>query len=1382
MRTYLFFAVFLTYTVISAQQFPYDREWKKIEKQEREGKLKSLLPAVNKIYKAAKREGNATQRIRAVLYRGKIVVITDDGGEEQLQAIRDFEAEIASASGPEKNILQSMLAETLYSYYQGNRWIIEERARVKEATTEDFRFWSENIFDERITALYLRSLENAGELKAQTIEKWDNILENREWRYVYNRQKEDKNEGLKSQHARGRELRPALYDLLVYRAIGFFRDQPEIFFNRFITEDEAGPRKEKVLGLLRDLADFHREKGHVNAQLYNELEILKARKEEYTAEKYINKLEKLSRTAPSAWYNGEVLLELARFYREQEDREDTDDLQAKKKWCDNALALVAKIEKDYAKTHAVREAIQLRQDILSRTFSIRVESYVPSGQYNPMSVTHKNLEHIYFRVLRYHPNLNDFFGNPTDKIRYAKDEDRQKVLDEMQEKYPLEKEFSISLRSFDDYQDHTTTVALEALPPGSYIVLAANTPDFKVESEGFALQSQLVNVTDYTIVSNGKEVLVTGRQSGHPEAGKTVEVYERDSKKLNMVKTLTTDASGKSVAAFDKQGRSQQYYRIKGEDVFYNHSGYYSGVDYERQTTHHTRFFTDRSIYRPGQTVYFKAIRYKQYPDGRKEVVEKEKLNIELSDLNKNILGTLELTTNRFGSVSGEFVLPTGGITGIYILKDDPYNRYTFSVEEYKRPRFEVIFDTIKEIFRLDEEITAHGKAQAYSGASIDNAKVTYRVYRKPIYPYLPWWRRQSIRQEPREEITHGETMTDAKGNFKIPFEAKTPSRPASVKKEKEPRTYTYIIETDITDINGETRSGSQSITVGDLRYTLGLDIPSRVEWEALKNITLHTENLNGQFAPAKGKLTLARIVPPDRVLRENPLQDGDYKLYDRAAFVKMFPHDPYAKEDKKENWPQEDPVIAVNFDTEKENKIRVKPRRKWKEGYYLLKGHILDGQDTIPAEKLVYLYKKEKKHPVNNELFSVMADKESYNPGDEAKVTFASAAPNATVIAELEYDGEIVKREELEINNDVGVFSFPVKESYRGNVYVHYYFGKYNTARQGSVTIAVPFEENKLKVTAGTMRDKLRPGDEENWELTISGEGKDAFLAKFATEGAEVLATMYDASLDQFKPHNINWSPYHLLSRSSGYRNWNLNMAYGTTRFSRIFRKNLSLPGSIGSPLFDRVNWFGFDINGRNAQNSYVHRLNIRFNLEKILKEKTQEVEEKIKKDKRYIGGAVIDEEGDPLPGVNVMIQGTTTGIVTDFDGIYTIEAVPGDVLVFNYIGRERRTIAVTSGTRIFNVVMEEDLAILDEVVITGYGESRLMAMAESPVADQYSNVELGGPGIESEPAPSAPGEGEIDEAMEVQPRRALQETAFFFPHLKTDREGSVKISFTTP
>src|SRR5690606_38650342 len=351
-----------------------------------------------------------------------------------------------------------------------------------------------------------------------------------------------------------------------------------------------------------------------------------------------------------------------------------------------------------------------------------------------------------------------------------------------------------------------------------------------------------------------------------------VEVFENKSGNESKFQTLTTNEFG--IANVRTAGNYRNLiFKVENEEVGFYNNYYRRHTELRKEFTTHIKFFTDRGIYRPGQTVYFKAILYREDENGKRKVIPNEDVEITLYNPNDDEVSSLELKTNEFGSVSGEFILPTSGLTGQFYLEDDTSNsnEYYFSVEEYKRPRFEVEFEDVKDTFKLEEEITAKGKATAYSDANIDNAKVVYRVYRQAIYPYWPWWKRGYFPQnEPAEEITHGETMTDADGKFKVKFNAKAApvvssslnDRNSGAEDTRSPRTYTYRIVADIIDLNGETRSSEQSITVGDLRFMLNIPEADRIEISEFDSIPTVTNNLNGQFAPSKGKITLTKINP----------------------------------------------------------------------------------------------------------------------------------------------------------------------------------------------------------------------------------------------------------------------------------------------------------------------------------------------------------------------------------------------------------------------------------------------------------------------------------------------------------------------------------------
>lgn len=1309
MKKLLFLIIILTFSFSMAQKkFDYESKWKEIEKQETEGLLKSVLPSVNSIYQQAKKDKNSPQIIRALLYQSKIAIATSDDDDTEVQIVANFEKEISEAKGVEKSVLQSMLAELYFTYYQQNQWKINERTETSESSGTDFRFWTENIFRQKTMDLHLQSIENQKELQNEPITNWD---------YILNKVKETQS------------LRPTLYDLLAHRTIDFLQNENNYYYGRNFDEKSDQEKKEKIIQILKDLTAFHQQKNTQEAYLYNQFELLKAETNDTTSDEYLAELSQLSKKHPSAEYNAYILFEIANFHLNQAANEEPKAFEKKKTATDKALSVLNEIRTKYPKSPIHADAEKLQKQILSPDFSIQIEKYISPDLNTPMVVSHKNLDKLYFKVFKYDGNdkkLNEF--------QNAADKDKQTRLNELLNAYPQENEFQLDLKSFDDYQQHSAIAKLDPLKSGRYLVLASNHPDFQINSEGFVLQYQITDVSAYSIVFRNDEILVTNRESGIPVANQKVNVYEYKNNKESKIKTLTTNNFGLADVNYSNNSYRNLKFKIEGEEVSYQNYYYRNNRNKIKDPTTYIKFFTDRGIYRPGQTVYFKAILYQEDADSKRNVIPNEELGITLYDVNNEEISTLELTTNEFGSVSGEFILPTSGLTGEFYLEDDfsdYVNPYYFSVEEYKRPRFEVSFDDVKDTFKLEEEITAKGKATAYSGANIDNAKVVYRVYRQAIYPYWPWWKRGYFPQnEPAEEITHGETTTDADGNFSISFLAKSAKDSSPLGRPGGARTYTYRVVADITDLNGETRSSEQSITVGDLRFMLDLPVEERIEISQLDSIPIITNNLNGQFVPAKGKITLTKINPPSRVLRDSPLPQTDYELYSKNEFVNYFPHEPFGDENQKENWQKENPVLDESFDTNQSKSVKINPK-KWKEGTYILRGFILDGKDTIPNERLVYLYRNEKTNPVDNEIFTATLSKSQYKPGETAVLNLATATRNSEVLVQLEADGKIVKSEKIKLDNNVKNFSFPIDEKYRGNVFVHYYFGKFNTAQSGTLTVNVPYQDQSLKITAGTLRDKLQPGQKETWELTVSGEGKDKFLA-------EMLATMYDASLDQFKSNSIHF-PMNLKTNYSSLR-WNTYQSFETTSFYNLIQNPYQYYYPNTYLAFDELNWFGF------GWNQYQQRL------------------------------YMMKSEAAPVANVTDSLEGKVAGIALEESSV----ELEGAVVTTTYSTGAN---VVVRGSVSLNGGLQNPLYVVDGVYMTEEEINNLNPndLANVNVIKDPAQLAIygsrGANGVVIITTKKAE-----EKLNHVQTRRNLQETAFFYPNLRTDENGNVKIQFTTP
>src|SRR5690606_28826519 len=286
---------------------------------------------------------------------------------------------------------------------------------------------------------------------------------------------------------------------------------------------------------------------------------------------------------------------------------------------------------------------------------------------------------------------------------------------------------------------------------GEYLILASLNSDFTTANN--FLVSQLIHISDISFVNNQADLFVLNRTTGQPLAGATVQTYQKsynyktsayDRKKIAV---YTSDRNGYVQLNLAESGRKTVSNQLLFE-ISYNKDRlfvdeetrfYSTNQDENNRPQQHVFLFTDRSIYRPGQTIHFKGIAVNRQLNGLKaSILEGYKTELVLYDANNQKVGELEVTTNEFGSFSGKLPLPQSGLNGMYSLRTKDYGYITFRVEEYKRPRFYVDFNPVKEAYKANEEVTVTGYAKAYAGNPADGAQVKYRVVREARFPY-PW-------------------------------------------------------------------------------------------------------------------------------------------------------------------------------------------------------------------------------------------------------------------------------------------------------------------------------------------------------------------------------------------------------------------------------------------------------------------------------------------------------------------------------------------------------------------------------------------------------------------------------------------------------------------
>ena len=503
--------------------------------------------------------------------------------------------------------------------------------------------------------------------------------------------------------------------------------------------------------------------------------------------------------------------------------------------------------------------------------------------------------------------------------------------------------------------------------------------------------------------------------------------------------------------------------------------------------------FTDRSIYRPGQLVYFKGIGVTQDYKTKKNqlLATKDSIKIFLNDANSQKVDSVKLILNDFGSFNGKFRLPENQLNGAFNIEvaGFQYSAIDFSVEEYKRPKFYTEFEKVKGTYRVNDKIKITGFAKAYAGNNIDGANVKYRVTRvaRFLYSWMFWGR--GFPQSQPLEITNGEIKTNAEGKFTIEFEA-IPD--LSIDKNNEP-VFDYKVEADVTDINGETRSTSAIVPVGYKALDLQITLPSTdaIPADSLKHIFVSTKNLSGEFEPSKVDVKIYKLQTPQRLIRSRYWSVPDQFEMSKEEFIKYFPNDEYKDENKKETWQKGEVVFELNDSTTINSKIKI-INSKFSQGWYVVEATSKDkyGQDVKDVKYFQLYDMKASSLPAPAYTWNTII-KNVVEPGEKAQFITGTSANDIFLIqqkSKTSSDGPRLTTtyQYYTLNNEKKTFEFPTTEEDRGGFGVSQFFVKDNRIYSNSWNVMVPWTNKQLDITFETYRDKTLPGSEEKWKVKI--------------------------------------------------------------------------------------------------------------------------------------------------------------------------------------------------------------------------------------------------------------------------------------------------------
>ena len=1116
----------------------YDAKWKLVDSLfQKKGLTESALTEVDRIYTLARQEHNDAQGIKALLYRFIL-----NGQREQMEpvTIKQLDSAIADARQPAKSILQSLLARTYQQYFINHQWQLYNRTTTVNFVKKDIATWSADDFNDKISSLYLASLREDRLLEQTKLESYEPIILKGNVRY----------------------LRPTLFDLLAHQALDFFKrsdrnvnkptdvfeiddsvalgEAAEFAHHKFITTDTSSLHHRALL-LFQRLIDQHLADSRPDALIDVDLERLQwANTYGVMDNKNLLYSQALTRitdkygddpAAAEAWYQQARRLTYLTPVTPLASSGDTlgyDNIKAKA-ICDRVLAQKDSSEGKY-------HCRALRDELLEKSLAVQTEKVNLPGVPIRGLVGWKNFDHLYLRLI----NM-DSYKTMLPNIVTGDDKYWKNLISR-----PVYRSFDLNLPATNDYRHHSTEISIGSLPPGVYALLSCTDPGWTWGKAVMAVE--YLYVSNIAYINKGSDYFVVNRESGKPLSGAKVQVwnweyYSRGGKNDLEKSTYNyeTDKDGHFLLrGFQKNEINKRRAldistatdRLFIRDGFVDNDFNYTPTetedkeDYESKNTR-VFLFLDRQIYRPGQTVWFKGIAVtKDKETQQSKVLADRSEKVFLYNANGEAVDSLDMKTNEFGSYHGTFRLPTGQLNGSFRVSDlKGYSAY-FSVEEYKRPTFYVDYEKQTGSYRAGDSIHVTGNTRAFAGNTLDGASVKYRIVRRTRFPH-PWyyWRGRPPGSA-EQEIKHGELKTDGKGAFRLAFLAK-PDR--SVDRSKDPR-FEYEVTADVTDINGETRSGATTIVAGYTAVNLSVSIAGgdHQAADSLKHLTVKTTNLAGVPVVSTVRMAIFTLQSPDRLIRARMWGRPDRFLLSEKQFLDSFPHDEYRDELQKESWARGTKVWEETGGSSTDSVgggvggavsggggFRI-PAGRLKPGWYLVEATTTDpyGQEVKDLH-YVELFDAKTGTPATPQYNWALDQQPTAEPGDKVRIETGSSAGDVFVFRKTERAGkDSGDFNTFTLNKEKKTTELAITEADRGGLGLSEAFVKDNRFYTRQVIVKVPWTNKQLTINYKSYRDKTLPGGGETWSVTIGGPHSDKV-------SAEVLAAMYDASLDEFAAHD---------------------------------------------------------------------------------------------------------------------------------------------------------------------------------------------------------------------------------------------------------------------
>jgi hypothetical protein len=1073
--------------------------WKKVREAENNGLPRTAITYLKQIYEISVSQKNNGEALRAMIRQ--IVLESVIKGNKPEDKVNRLQGKL-EASPPEiRTMLKVVLAQWYWHYYSRNRWRFLKRSQTRGLDDKDFTTWDLPKLFRSISVLYRDILKDDKKLKSIPLSDFDDFLEKGNLPAA---------------------LRPTLYDFVAFEALQFYTSgeqvaaMPEDAFEVSADSDALAPAADFLnwnpdtadsdsprflaLRLFQDVLRFHQEDKNsdpfIDADIHRLRYVRNVATGDGVVSRFIERLKEIIADHPDS-----PLSSLARYYWAMEMRTRGELVRA--------VEIARQGHREFPGSRGGVNCLALIMVIERKEFDLKTEKVVLPDRPSRLVLEYKNIDTLFFRVIRDDPEAHLAGGTGRNFQQLS-----GTVIQEMLSQETVAR-WSISLKPTIDYKSRKTEIAVPALKPGYYRILASFREDFSQPAN--KIQHCPLWVSRIALLTRGRGGILEGFAL-EGENSRVIEnalvtyyQYDYNAKKYQVRQQARTDRAG--------------YFSLGSMNDYRNYSSLVCvrdprlGLYIENRMPYlqtpaeirgqRTILFTDRALYRPGQMIHFKGICLDvDQEQNTYRLLPREKVGVALRDVNNQEVSSLELVTNDFGSFSGTFVAPSDRLTGsMSLVALHPSGYATVRVEEYKRPKFQVSLQMPENEYRLNDRVELAGEALAYTGAPIDLAKVSFRVVREVRYPgWWLYWFGGSSRNETRE-IAHGTLETDESGRFRIVFKA-IPDLKISPSSNP---VFSYKVQAEVTDNSGETRGAETHVRLGYAAIQARMWFANWQEEGSPLCLNISTTTLNGQNAAARGRVEIFRLQEPETPIPADMIGETtiNESPAEGASIDRGFPDSPDWKK-----WPTGKMVFRRKFETRPDSATPCTECFKLKMGLYRIK--LITGDsfgNPVEAYEHVLVHR-----PAGDRFkiplpFHIFEKKIGIEVGETFEALWGTGYPKGPVLIEVFRDNQLLSRTWTPEKKTQGQIRIPVDETMRGGFTVVASFFRENRHYEKTMRVTVPWSNKNLQLRWQTFRSKLQPGQSETWALKIRGPEAEI-------RAAEMVATLYDDSLDQYAGH----------------------------------------------------------------------------------------------------------------------------------------------------------------------------------------------------------------------------------------------------------------------